>query len=577
MTKARVRRGPLKILIASNKIGNQVVLFTFVCTLSRRYLVQYTMPPKQKSRVATKKKPKRRRTAYKVRRIGISTQTASGDDEDDKDYKDYGASDSDGEEIRTSTRSSAAKTTIVLDDSDSDVPLSALQRKRSSAASASTVQQQPCYLLSLPNELLQKILDYVCEYQPFAFNKARFRPLALVSEQFRQIIQPKLFDTLRISQIKRLYRLAKLLQQNQAIQGYTRYIELSLQCSLAEESNMVASAIGAAIPLCKNLSTLQVEFKAPFGYQVIFPILPRNFEAPSVECLELGAEVLTSSFMHFVSGFKKIKRLHLRTLSLGQLRISDEDLTFISPSVTTLILSHCIFGPETVQLLSTCLPNITTVSLDSCKGPISDLLTAIKSQSESFVNLSACSCTETAVKRVAANRLHLPVSLWNSLQTIRLLYCRSLDNLNEIFAADESSEKLHLRDLRLLEIVEAERLDQITHESLVSVMRLGSVLNNPPSDESEHVPHSDAETPAVHRPSTRHFLATVNVGTPKLEAFYPPLTLGEDITYEKDRESTYMNFLRQRGRYAKPLLQTITDENTNGSVAHFEVGSELRT
>lgn len=131
---------------------------------------------------------------------------------------------------------------------------------------------------------------------------------------------------------------------------------------------MVASAIGTTIPLCKNLKLLDVMFTAPMGFQVIFPVLAKTFSAPSVERIDIGLDVFTSSFMQFVSAFTTLKYLHLNGLSLDKLQISAKDKQFVVPTVSDLMLSNCVVGSDSIELLSDLLPNLETVALFCSKG-----------------------------------------------------------------------------------------------------------------------------------------------------------------------------------------------------------------
>lgn len=124
---------------------------------------------------------RQKRTGKRHRSLGVYNQTASGDDEDDEDYED-----------------ADHNLPLALDnDVDEDIPLSNLRRTgrriegvTQSAASQVEIPTEPCYISMLPNELLQKILDYVePETDLTKYEKRIVGMYSIVSERFRQIVR----------------------------------------------------------------------------------------------------------------------------------------------------------------------------------------------------------------------------------------------------------------------------------------------------------------------------------------------------------------------------------------------------
>ncbi|KAK9363170.1 hypothetical protein V1504DRAFT_473425 [Lipomyces starkeyi] len=444
------------------------------------------MPPKfSKSSSSSKKQtPKKRRLG---RHFGYVNLTESGDDEDDLDYREY-----DGEHGQYHE--------------DSDIPLKASmpsswnvkrrdtrsRRGQKRSSSLDELVAQPaielnrvtqCYLNRLPVELIRKILDHVePNYDLTKYEKKLLGTYCTVSRLFKDILQPRLFDTIRIAQLKALYQFSSILEKSPVIRTYPREIQLELQCSLEEESNMVAAALTNTLPRCTSLNTVEVLFKAPMGFQVIFPLLGRNFHAPSVERLDIRLGVFTSSFMQFVGGFSRLKILHLEGINFDKLLISDKDKKLSLSSIENLMLSNCFVSQTTIELLSNVLPQVKTISLFVVKGLTSDFLVAMKGRCSSFSTLNVYRCGDAKAKPTSRIPFHLPLCLWMSLTTVRIQFCGDLRT--ESFPTFDESGVTNLENLKFVEIFEMYKNwnDEHLPEISRTLSRFVDVLNRPSGD-----------------------------------------------------------------------------------------------
>ncbi|KAK9451309.1 uncharacterized protein V1518DRAFT_402706 [Limtongia smithiae] len=341
-------------------------------------------------------------------------------------------------------RTSAVTTTVAMTEKRRSKPTAVANNSDNGAtiavdatvASTGSDKSQPCYITALPTEILQKILDYVePETDLTKFEKRELGGYCVVNRAFRDILQPRLFDSIRITPLKSLYQFSNILDRSPAIRLYPRTMRIELQCSLAEESNMVASALHSTVPRCANLRSLEVLLTAPMGFQVIFPLLGRDFHAPSVERLDIRLGTFTSSCMQFVSSFTRLKCVHLNGLDFRPLLIADRDKKFALSSVEKLLISNSIIAQSAIELFTCVFPSIRTISMFISKGSTVDFLTKMQKSCPNLRELNVYRCgnvastsTTTVAKSHSHNRaapFRLPAALWSQLSTIRLLFCCS--------------------------------------------------------------------------------------------------------------------------------------------------------
>ncbi|KAK9468453.1 hypothetical protein V1512DRAFT_104670 [Lipomyces arxii] len=436
------------------------------------------MPPRRPTR-------KRTARAQRARGFGVFNETASGDDEEDLDYK----AEYDGEAADYAE--------------DSDAPLSSTRTRRSNETARrppKRARAEPtknktqavdlnrvCYFDKVPLELTAQVLDYLLEFELGLdyyygdLSKHQKRTIAkysIVSKLFRDIIQPKLFESLKIVQLKALYQFSTILQRSPYVRQYTKHLRIELQSSIEEESNMVAGALRNTVPRCNNLSRLEVFFHAPMGFQVIFPLLGQDFYAPSVQWLDITLGVFTSSFMPFVGGFNGLQKLHLNGINFDRLLISDRDKTLSLSSIKTLMLTDCFVGQSTVNLLPSVLPKIQTISLFAVKGLTTDFLLAMNSHCADFASLNVYRCGDAKGRSTSRQPFLLPVRLWTSLREIRILFCGNVRA--ESFPTFGTSGVTELRNLKRVQIAEMVRsyTGDYVPALVKAVTRLGDVLNS---------------------------------------------------------------------------------------------------
>ncbi|KAK9241060.1 hypothetical protein V1525DRAFT_393578 [Lipomyces kononenkoae] len=424
---------------------------------------------------------KRRRTRYFAY---VNRTTESGDDKDDLDYREY--DDEAGDSPDESAMPLKARMSSSLKTKRRDTRVRQ-GRKLSTNLDQQVAQQpieldpdRPCYLTRLPIELIRKILDDVePNHDLTKYEKKLLGTYCTVSRVFKDILQPRLFDAIRIAQLKALYQFSSILEKSPVIRTYPREIQLELQCSLEEESNMVAAALTNTLPRCTSLSTVEVLFKAPMGFQVIFPLLGRSFYAPSVERLDIRLGVFTSSFMQFVGGFSRLRTLHLEGINFEKLLISDKDKKLSLSSIENLMLSNCFVSQTTIELLSNVLPRVTTISLFTVKGLTSDFLVAMKDRCSSFSTLNVYRCGDAKGKLTSRIPFHLPLSLWISLSTIRVQFCGDLRA--ESFPTFDGSSVTNLENLKFVEIFEMYKnwSDEYLPEISRTLRRFVNMLNQP--------------------------------------------------------------------------------------------------
>ncbi|KAK9455540.1 hypothetical protein V1511DRAFT_297348 [Dipodascopsis uninucleata] len=422
------------------------------------------------------------RKRRKVKRKFSYSLTESGDDVDDEDFK----LSEDDSELKEHAKQSNTKSTTYLkpnkkvtqhslhDDTVSDLPTGLDNNERSISYTS--------LFMHLPIELLERILIYVePDIVLSKYQKQNLSQYCTVCRVFRDIIQRRVFENLRITQIKSLYFFSDILEHTPQIKEYPRMIRIELQSSLAEESNMVASALRQTITRLTNLTALDVLFTAPLGFQVIFPLLGRDFHAPSVKKLEITLGVFTSSFIPFVGGFRNLECLHLKNLNFEKLVISDKDKKIRLSSITSLMLSSCFIGPSTIELLSSVFPSLRDVSLFLTKGLTINLIRAIKANCLSFDTLNLYKCTDGKGRGASKIGFQIPKDLWKTLRVIRMYFCGGLRP--ELFPDTRVSRPGEVSNIKHLRIVDNIKRGQDRgsfEDTLKSIKRLGIMLSKQP-------------------------------------------------------------------------------------------------
>ncbi|KAJ8099950.1 hypothetical protein POJ06DRAFT_120360 [Lipomyces tetrasporus] len=488
------------------------------------------MPPKSSKPSSSSRKPipKKRRLA---RRFGYVNLTASGDDEDDLDYREYDGEAGDYiDDSDIPLKASVASTRHVKKRDTRNRRGNNLSKGMDERAAQSAIEPNidaPCYLSSLPVELIRKILDYVePNHDLTKYEKKLLGTYCTVNRVFKDILQPRLFNTIRITQLKALYQFSSILEKSPIIGAYPRDIQLELQCSLEEESNMVAAALTNTLPRCTTLHSVEVLFKAPMGFQVIFPLLGRNFYAPSVERLDIRLGVFTTSFMQFVGGFSKLKVLHLEGINFDKLLISDKDKKLSLSSIETLMLSKCFVGQTTIELLSNVLPQVKTISLFVVKGLTSDFLIAMRARCSSFSTLNVYRCGDAKGKLTSRISFHLPLSLWTSLTSIRIQFCGDLRP--ESFPTFEHSGVTNLENLKFVEIFEMYKNwnDEHLPEIARTLDRFVDLLNRPSGEEKRR----NFEVSVIFRKSLEPYAKYINEAFDDNQSYWKKVKgVGDDV------------------------------------------------
>ncbi|KAK9460815.1 uncharacterized protein V1516DRAFT_677735 [Lipomyces oligophaga] len=415
------------------------------------------------NRRLSKTNPRRKRKRKRI--FANFTRSQSGDDSEDLDYSDSGSSSDDDNEIGEGSSSTTSSNTVhnpydgeAMDylehydaDQDSNTPLRALrvsleQRKRTTRSSqgavrrrnvpqaadpipaaVSTVDPDKSYILRLPIELLRMIvedcLDFINWESMSSFEKQQVGHYSLVCKRFADILQPRLFEKLRRVKLRGLYQLSTILERSPVISSYVKELHLLVNCSVPEESNMVASAMMSTIPHMPNLHRLELDLTSPMGYQVMFPNLPHNFHAPSVRFLRVCTfkSPFQVSFVSFVSKFRSLECFYIDSLNFNKLALHENPHKTLCKSVKELILNGCSITQTIVELLPTILPNLETLVLASVDGDTKAFCLSLLKHTPSFKHLVIYNTTSAREPKQHSKPVFvLPLELWTYLSTVRI-------------------------------------------------------------------------------------------------------------------------------------------------------------